>query len=96
MAKLSKEELNKRIDALELDDDTKISLMEDISDSINDDSEVNTLREELAKKDSEIADLKEKYKSRFLESTETAEDVAASSSSIEADEEEKVIDVTEI
>lgn len=96
MAKLTKEELNKRIDALELDDDTKISLMEDISDSINDDSEINSLREEISSKDSEIADLKEKYKSRFLESTETAKDIAEEAPAVEADEEEKVIDVTEI
>lgn len=96
MAKLTKEELNKRIDELELDDDIKISLMEDISDSINDDTEVNALREEILSKDSEIADLKEKYKSRFLESTETAKDVEEAAASVEADEEEKVIDVTEI
>ena len=37
MAKYSAEELSSRINELELDDDVKISLMEDITDSVSPD-----------------------------------------------------------
>lgn len=93
MAKVSAEELSSRINELELDDDTKISLMEDITDSISPDEseELGQLREEIAKKDSELEELKSKYKERFLKATEDEE-----KEETEELEEKEVIDIKEI
>ena len=100
MAKYSAEELSSRINELDLDDEVKISLMEDITDSItNEDSEeVATLKSEIDKKQSELDEitrnfneLKEKYKSRFLKADDEVVDEVK-----EDLEEKEVIDITEI
>lgn len=92
MAKYSKEELAKRIDELEIADDVKVSLMEDIYDSISDESEeLVSLKGELEKKNSEYDELMKKYKERFLESSDKQVD---EEEKIEVEEE--VIDVKEI
>ena len=51
MAKYSAEELSSRINELELDDDVKISLMEDITDSVSPDEseELAGIKAELEK-----------------------------------------------
>lgn len=79
MSKFSKEELTGRINELELDDDIKISLMEDISDSFVDDDKIKELETKLAEKQGEVEELKNKYKERFLTSdnkTDKKEDVS--------------------
>ena len=96
MAKYSAEELSSRINELELDDDIKISLMEDITDSVSPDEseELAEIKAELEKKAAELEELKEKYKARFLkavESDEEKEDVED-----EDLEEKEVIDIKEI
>ena len=95
MAKLTKEELSKRINDLELDDDLKISLMEDIADSFIDESEeLAKLKEDIAKITEDYNSLKEKYKSRFFESDskeETTEEYVE-----DEEEKEEVIDIKEI
>lgn len=93
--KKSRDELLQGVDALSLTDDEKIALMEDIADSIVDESENLARIEELEK---EIADLKAKYKARFL-NVEEKEDVTEEKSEEEKDEEEReeeIIDVKEI
>lgn len=96
MAKYSAEELSSRINDLELDDEVKISLMEDITDSVSPDEseELANLKAEIEKKDSELEELKEKYKARFLkavDSEEVEEEVKD-----EDLEEKEVIDIKEI
>lgn len=91
--KLSKEELIEKINSLGIDDEIKISLMEDISDSIEveaekDDSEVEEIK-------AKYEELKEKYKARFLEGSEEKKDEESEESEEELKEEE-VIDVKEI
>ena len=95
MAKLTKEELSKRINDLELDDDLKISLMEDIADSFIDESEeLAKLKEDIAKITEDYNSLKEKYKSRFFESDSKEE---MTEEYVEDEEEkEEVIDIKEI
>lgn len=92
MAKLSKDELLKKVDSKEtLTDDDKIELMEDISDSFIEsegDSEYKTKYEEEVKKHEET---KKKYKERFLEKKELKKD-----DDEEFIEEKKEIDVKEI
>ena len=62
MAKYSAEELSSRINELELDDDVKISLMEDITDSVTPDEseELATLKGEVEKAHADYEELEEK------------------------------------
>lgn len=65
--KLSKDELKQKIDTLAIDDDVKITLLEDIEDSF-----VETVdnSEELQELNAKYEELKEKYKNRFLQGEE--------------------------
>lgn len=76
--KLSKEELKKKISEKVTDEDLSIELLEDIEDSMDvenetDSEEVEKLKSEIESKDVEIADLKKKYKERFLNGSESEE-----------------------
>ena len=98
MAKYSAEELSSRIDGLELDDEVKISLMEDITDSLTpeENSELDEIKAELESVKAEYDSLKEKYKARFLKATEEVEEDAEEKIEDEELEEKEVIDVKEI
>lgn len=91
--KLSKEELKQKITEVIEDEDTQISLLEDIEDSFIDNSETV---EKQAYDDLKIKydDLKSKYKERFLKGEEMPED------NTEEDDEgmkkEEVVDIKEI
>ena len=95
MAKYSAEELSSRINDLELDDDVKISLMEDITDSVSPDEseELASVRAELEKAKADYEELKEKYKARFLQAVETEEEEEVKDDDLE---EKEVIDVKEL
>lgn len=95
MAKYSAEELSSRINELELDDDVKISLMEDITDSVSPDEseELAGIKAELEKKAAELEELKEKYKARFLKAVESDEEEKEDTEDLE---EKEVIDVKEL
>lgn len=87
--KLSKEELSAKINDLDIDEEIKVSLMEDIADSIEGgvETEDNGELEELKIK---YESLREKYKERFLKGNDEEKE--------DDDElkEEEVIDVKEI
>ena len=91
MAKYSAEELSSRINDLDLDDEVKISLMEDITDSVSSDEseELAGLKAEIEKVHTDYEDLKEKYKARFLKAVESEKED-------EDLEEKEVIDVKEL
>lgn len=94
MAKYSAEELSSRVNDLELDDEVKISLMEDITDSVSpeESEELASVKSELEKAKADYDELKEKYKARFLKAVESEEE-----KEVEEDLEEKeVIDVKEL
>lgn len=95
MAKYSAEELSSRINELELDDDVKIALMEDITDSVSPDEseELASLRAELEKAKADYEELKEKYKARFLKAVESDEEEKVEDEDLE---EKEVIDVKEL
>ena len=61
--KLSKEDFKQKINDLSVDDDVKITLLEDVEDSFET-SEDNS--EELTELQTKYDELKEKYKNRFL------------------------------
>ena len=96
---LSKEDFKKKIDTLEISDDKKIEILEDIEDSWTDDdvneeykAERKEMEASIASLEAEAAELKAKYKERFF-NTETVENKDDISEDIE---EKKIIDVKEI
>lgn len=91
MAKLTKEELIKKISEKVEDNELQVELMEDITDSFGEEIDTSELEELKTKYD----DLMEKYRSRFLEVKEVKEELEESSEDEEMKEEE-VIDVKEI
>lgn len=105
MAKLSREELMIKIDSLPISDDEKISLMEDVSDSLRteDTTELEAVKAELEQAKLDIEDLKAKYKARFLSGEVMIEDnqvVAPAEEEVieevKESEEPEVVDVQEI
>lgn len=95
--KLSKEELKKKIDEVVTDEDVKISLLEDIEDSMTEvESEGETVtKEEYDKVVSERDEIKQKYKDRFLSGEETKE-VEEEKEEKGLEEEGETIDIKEI
>lgn len=91
--KLSKDEVKKRIDEVITDEDLKISLLEDIEDSMESDEVEKVTKEDYDKIVSERDELKQKYKERFLsgKATEKTEDVEEKGL-----EEKNIIDIKEI
>lgn len=94
MPKFTREELSKRVDDLDIDDEVKVSLMEDIYDSMEDkeSEELSKLKEELDKTKADYDDLLSKYKERFFASDDKEVD---EEEKIEVEDEE-VIDVKEL
>lgn len=85
--KLSKDELIAKINGYEIDDNIKIELIEDVTDSF-DTSETDELK-------TKYEELKQKYKDRFLKGEETEKETKDETDNPEM-EEKKVIDVKEI
>ena len=100
MAKLTRDELIKKVSEKIEDTDLQLELMEDITDSFMEGDLVE--RAELDKSIKELEDLKEKYRSRFLEVKEVqevmeeAKEDTDSESDSEEIKEEEVIDIQEI
>lgn len=94
MAKFTREELSSRINELDIDEELKMSLIEDITDSIEDpNSKYQELEEKYNKLSKEKDDLYAKYKERFFTSdSKKVEDVPE----IEPEVNANVIDVKEI
>ena len=92
--KLSKDELISKINGLEIDDNVKIELMEDVTDSMEVAPEVdNTELEEVKAKYDELMT---KYKERFLKGNETKEEEKEEKKDDDELEEKEIIDVKEI
>lgn len=94
--KLSKEELSAKINDLEIDEEIKVALMEDIADSIEGNAEV-TDGGELEELKIKYEALRDKYKERFLKGNdETEEEEKEEETEEEELKEEEIIDVKEI
>ena len=102
MSKLTKEEIIKKYTEEKEyfpDDDSKIEFMEDVADSMVEDSsdkdeEIKKLKEENDRLTSEVSDIKTKYKERFLTSENKSEEKSEEKN--EEPEEKTVIDIKEI
>ena len=88
--KLSKEDLKKKITEVVEDEDTQISLLEDIEDSFVEPDEVDTVEKTTYDElETKYKDLQEKYKQRFLKGDEVAtETEVVEKEEVEEDEEE--------
>ena len=94
MPKIGREDYQKRINDLEIDNDIKTSLMEDLADSwIDESEEIGRLQKEITRIKGEYDSLNEKYRSRFFESVDPKEEPEIVK---EEKDEEKVIDIKEI
>lgn len=94
--KLSKEELSAKINDLEIDEEIKVALMEDIADSIEGSTE-EADGGELEELKIKYEALRDKYKERFLKGNdETEEEKEDEETEDEELKEEEVIDVKEI
>lgn len=93
MAKLGKDEFNKKYSEKIVDnDDLLIELMEDIADSVDVESEeLEKAKAELDEYKAKYDDLKSKYKERFLSSEDIPEEKME-----EKLEEKEVVDIKEI
>lgn len=103
MAKLTAEEFIKKYTVdkkISEDDDVLIELMEDISDSIveneTESEEIAKLKADNEKLSADYADLKERYKNRFLSSEVEVEEKTEEKEEEGEPEEKEVIDVKEI
>ena len=98
MTKLSSKEFIKKYTAgdkkITENEDLLLEMMEDADDSIKADNqaEIDTLKSEIESLKADNADLKERYKNRFL----TADEKPERPPVIEEPEERKVIDIKEI
>lgn len=93
--KLSKDELIAKINEKVMDEDVKIELMEDITDSVETEGSTNEEdKQRIEELEIKYKDLQEKYKERFLNSN-TKEDKEDKEEMI-GNEEEKTIDIKEI
>lgn len=92
--KLSKDELIAKINEKVMDEDVKIELMEDITDSVETEGSTNEEdKQRIEELEIKYKDLQEKYKERFLNSN-TKED--KNKEEMIENEEEKTIDIKEI
>ena len=89
--KLSKEDLKQKINDLAVDDDVKITLLEDVEDSFET-TEDNG--EELTELQTKYDELKEKYKNRFLTGKE--EDKKEDDKKDEELEEQEIVEEKDI
>ena len=95
MAKFSAEELSERINGLDIEDEIKIALMEDITDSVSplESEELASLKAEVEELRAKYEDVKAKYKERFLKAVESDD----KEDEVEEELEEKeVVNVTDI
>lgn len=95
--KLSKEELSAKINDLEIDEEIKVALMEDIADSIGESAE-GADGGELEELKIKYEALRDKYKERFLKGNDETEEEKEEEKTDDEEElkEEEVIDVKEI
>lgn len=94
MAKLTKDELIKKVSEKITDTDLQLELMEDIADSFTDGDFVD--KADLDRALQEVASWKEKYRSRFLEAKNIEEVIEEAKEENPEVTEEEVIDIQEI
>ena len=90
--KMSKDDLIKKINDKVMDEDVKIELMEDITDSFEESSTSEEDTQRIEELEEKYKTLQEKYKERFLQGTE----IKKEDNEDDGLEEKEVIDIKEI
>lgn len=93
MAKLSKDELVQKINEKVMDEDVKIELMEDVTDSIDVTETNEEDSQRIEELETKLKDLQTKYKERFLKGDDKEDKKEEKS---EEPEEKEVVDIKEI
>ena len=89
--KISKDELIQKINEKVMDEDVKIELMEDITDSMDVETETSTEdTQRIEELEEKYKNLQEKYKQRFLQGEEKEEE------KVDEYEEKEIVDIKEI
>ena len=89
--KMSKDELIQKINEKVMDEDVKIELMEDITDSMDVETETSTEdTQRIEELEEKYKNLQEKYKQRFLQGEENDEE------KVDEYEEKEIVDIKEI
>ena len=91
--KMSKDDLIKKINDKVMDEDVKIELMEDITDSFEDGSTSEEDTQRIKELEEKYKTLQEKYKERFLQGTEIKKEEKNEDDGLE---EKEVIDIKAI
>ena len=91
MAKLGRDEFNKKYSEKIDDDNLLIELMEDATDSFDNESEVISLKAQLEESNKKYEELQNKYKERFLSG-----DVIPEKKTLEDIQEKEYVDIREI
>ena len=91
--KLSKDDLIKKINDKVMDEDVKIELMEDITDSFEEGSTSEEDTQRITELEEKYKTLQEKYKERFLQGEEKKDEEKEDDEGLE---EKEVVDIKEI
>ena len=91
--KLSKDDLIKKINDKVIDEDVKIELMEDITDSFEEGSTNEEDTQRITELEEKYKTLQEKYKERFLQGEEKKDEEKEDDEELE---EKEVVDIKEI
>lgn len=94
--KLSRDDLIAKVNEKVMDEDVKIELMEDITDSFAGETESEDNNERVKELEEKLRVMTEKYKERFLKGDEEKKEVAEEKEVDEEMKEEEIIDVKEI
>ena len=93
--KMSKEELIQKINEKVMDEDVKIELMEDITDSMDVEQDTKTEdTQRIEELEEKYKNLQEKYKQRFLQGQEKEDE--KEEEKVDEYEEKEIVDVKEI
>ena len=93
--KMSKDELIQKINEKVMDEDVKIELMEDITDSMDVETETSTEdTQRIEELEEKYKNLQEKYKQRFLQGEE--KDDEKEDEKVDEYEEKEIVDIKEI
>lgn len=90
MAKLSKDELVQKINEKVMDEDVKIELIEDVTDSLNENETNEEDKQRIDELETKYKDLQTKYKERFLKGNDKEDEKE------EKSDEKEVVDIKEI
>lgn len=96
MAKLSKDELVQKINEKVMDEDVKIELMEDVTDSFNENETNEEDKQRINELETKYKDLQTKYKERFLKGNDVDDKEDKKEEKSDELDEKEVVDIKEI